>query len=122
MMRNVHDAPEGAGGERPLADREVPLPAMAAADLAQATVHAWLDGELSVTEAHAVAPTRVRFWAELEVQVEAHRTRSAPGSLVDAVMAALPAVPPGAQLADAPLPAPRAAAPRPADRPAPPPR
>lgn len=114
-MGNPHDDETTAG--RPMADREVPLPAMAAADLAQAAVHAWLDGERPEAEAHAAAPARVRFWGDLAVQVERHRARTAPASLVDAIMNALPPVSPGAPLADAPVAAPRATAPRAADRP-----
>ncbi|MBU6367150.1 MAG: hypothetical protein KJT01_13140 [Gemmatimonadetes bacterium] len=113
MMRDHHDdAPEGAAGrgaagDRPMADRrpadrEVPLPAFASADGSQAAIHAWLDGEASEAEAHGAAADRVRFWRELTVQVEVHRTRSAPASLLQAVMAALPSVPPAAQLADMP--------------------
>jgi hypothetical protein len=117
-MFDHHDDETAATPGRPLADREVPLPAVAAADLAQAAVHAWLDGERPEAEAHAAAPAQVRFWGELAVQVERHRARTAPASLVDAVMSALPPVSPGAPLADAPMVAARATAPRAADRPA----
>jgi hypothetical protein len=117
-MFDHHDDETPATPSRPLADREVPLPTMAAADLAQAAVHGWLDGERSEDEAHAAAPAQVRFWGELMGQVAHHRARTAPASLVDAIMNALPPVSPGAPLADAPVAAPRAAAPRGGDRPA----
>lgn len=108
MMRDHQDdahegaAGRGGAGDRPLADREVPLPSLASADRQQAVVHAWLDGEVAVELAHDSAPERVRFWQELTVQVEVHRARSAPASLLQAVMAALPSVPPTAPLADMP--------------------
>jgi hypothetical protein len=114
-------AGRGTPADRRPVDREVPLQAVASADQAQAVIHAWLDGELSEAEAHGAAPSRVRFWRELTIQATGHRSRTAPGTLLAAVMEALPPMPPAVPMADMPraeAPAPtRPAAPREAHRP-----
>ncbi|MFN7801487.1 LptF/LptG family permease, partial [Gemmatimonas sp.] len=66
-VRDTRDAAGAAG--RPVADREVPLPGMAAADTTADAVHLWLDGEASEAEARQASDTAVAFWARVAYPV-----------------------------------------------------
>ena len=76
--------------DRPLADREVPLPASTSRTLSPA-VHAWLDGELPEAAVRDVEGQRdVEFWKRLAAETDRRRHVSAPVSLEQRIMAALP--------------------------------
>ncbi|HKO16971.1 MAG TPA: hypothetical protein VJU87_12080 [Gemmatimonadaceae bacterium] len=77
---------------RPLADREVPLPASAPRVLSPA-VHAWLDGDLpegAVCEEDARRD--VEFWKALGQEMERRRHLAAPPTLPRRIMEALPPI------------------------------
>lgn len=87
----VRDTRDAAGAaERPVADREVPLPGMAAADTAADAVQMWLDGEASEAEARQASDTAVAFWARVAKDTEVMRQVKAPAHLAASIMAALP--------------------------------
>lgn len=93
-VRDTRDASVSA--ERPVADREVPLPEVAAADTADA-VQMWLDGEATETEAREANDKAVAFWARVAKDTDAMHQTKAPSRLMANIMAALPAK---AELAD----------------------
>jgi hypothetical protein len=75
--------------ERPLADREVPLgpPTTAIAD----SVHAWLDGEATESQARRGDSGRdVEFWKRLDEDLAARRRLRTPAHLQAQIMNALP--------------------------------
>ena len=85
--------PNGASGaDRPLADREVPLSGMAAADSAPAlAIHQWLDGDTSEAEARRADAKQVDLWKMIGTETEQRRRVTAPAHLAANIMAALPA-------------------------------
>lgn len=93
--RDIRDAAVSA--ERPLADREVPLPGVSAADSAADTVQMWLDGEATETEAREANDKAVEFWARVAKDTDTMRQVKAPTNFTASVMAALSVKP---QLAD----------------------
>ncbi len=75
--------------ERPLADREVPLgpPRTSLAD----AVHAWLDGEVTESQARRGESGRdVDFWKRLDEDLAARRRLRTPAHLQAQIMNALP--------------------------------
>jgi hypothetical protein len=74
--------------ERPLADREVPLgpPSAAIAD----SVHAWLDGEATESQARRADSRDVDFWQRLDEDLAARRRLRTPAHLHAQIMNALP--------------------------------
>ena len=74
--------------DRPLADREVPLPG-ASADSSMA-LHAWLDGDLAEGEARRADQRQVEFWNRLNSETERRRRMTTPAHVADRIMAALP--------------------------------
>lgn len=86
-VRDTRDAAVSA--ERPVADREVPLPEVAAADTAD-TVQMWLDGEASEAEAREANDKAVQFWARVAKDTDSARQVKAPAHLMTNIMAALP--------------------------------
>ena len=96
----AHDRPDSqtrepardvaAVNDRPLADREVPLPGMAAADASTSMVHQWLDGEVSEADMRAADPEAVEFWARVHLDAARHAATKAPVHLIANVMAAIP--------------------------------
>ncbi len=75
--------------ERPLADREVPLgpPRSSLAD----AVHAWLDGEVTESQARRGESGRdVDFWKRLDEDLAARRRLRTPAHLQAQIMNALP--------------------------------
>lgn len=86
-VRDTRDAAVSA--DRPVADREVPLPEVAAADTADA-VQMWLDGEASEAEARDANEKAVQFWARVAKDTDTMRQVKAPSRLTANIMAALP--------------------------------
>lgn len=102
MMRDDFRSDDGRGvdgrerkrdsdGERPLADREIPLDGPSLNRLS-ATMHAWLDGEIPETEVRRDEPARVvDFWIRLQHAAVDRRGVTAPADLPARIMSALSA-------------------------------
>jgi len=88
-VRDTRDAAVSA--ERPVADREVPLPGMNAADTPADTVQMWLDGEASEADARQANDKAVEFWARVAQDTDTMRQVKAPAHLTANIMAALSA-------------------------------
>ena len=91
-VRDTRDAAVSA--DRPVADREVPLPEVAAADLGTDAVNRWRDGEATEADAREADDTAVQFWARVAKDTEAMRQVKAPSRLTAQIMAALPGTAP----------------------------
>ena len=75
------------GGEAPLSDREVPLNP----HRTPAVVQAWLDGEVSMTEAaRGEGAKDVEFWNRINEQAEARRHMRTPVHVQQRIMEAIP--------------------------------
>ncbi len=104
MMRNNEpqdDRSMAPRAERPLTDREVPLPGMAAADATAGTVHQWLDGEASEADARRADERAVEFWNQVAKDAQGMKAVKAPAHLAANIMAAIPVREPGPQAARA---------------------
>lgn len=88
-VRDTRDAAVSA--ERPVADREVPLPGVSAADTTADVVQMWLDGEASEADAREADTKAVEFWARVAKDTDAMRQVKAPAHLTTNIMAALTA-------------------------------
>jgi hypothetical protein len=79
-------------GERPLADREVPLGQQEQdARVLSPAVHAWLDGELPEASVRKGDTARdVEFWKQINSEVERRRRTQTPAYLEAQIMDALP--------------------------------
>lgn len=93
-----HDMPhrDAAGdrpfADRPLADREVPLPGMAASeDPSVLAIHQWLDGELTEADARRADAKQVAMWNRIAVETDQRRRMATPAHVAANIMAALPA-------------------------------
>lgn len=96
----AHDRPDShtrdaardvaASNARPLADREVPLPGMVAADASPSLVHQWLDGEISEADMRVADAEAVEFWARVHLDAARHAATKAPVHLLANIMAAIP--------------------------------
>ena len=86
--REARDAAVSA--ERPLADREVPLPGMAAADAAPGVISQWLDGEASEADARRADDKAVEFWMKVNGDADRLRRAKTPAHVMSNIMAALP--------------------------------
>ena len=64
--------------DRPLADREVPLPGMAAANEPALVIHQWLDGETSEAEARRADAKQVDLWKMISTETEQRRRMTTP--------------------------------------------
>jgi hypothetical protein len=81
---------------RPFADREVPLGQTPDRPL-DATVHAWLDGELPEAAARkSESPKDVEFWRGLDAEMARVRRMRTPQHVEAQIMAALPTHAPAA--------------------------
>ncbi len=87
-VRETRDAAVSA--DRPVADREVPLLEVAAADTTTDAVHLWLDGEASEADARQADDKAVQFWARVAKDTDTMRQTKAPAHLMANIMAALP--------------------------------
>lgn len=102
MMRDDFRSDDGHGfdgrdrirrsdGERPLADREIPLDGPSQNRLS-AAMHAWLDGDLAEAEVRRDEPARVvDFWIRLQHAAVDRRGVTAPADLPARIMSALSA-------------------------------
>lgn len=87
--RDTRDAAVSA--ERPMADREVPLPGVSAADATTADViQMWLDGDATEAVARQENNPAVEFWMRVGTDVEPMRRAKAPAHLMANIMAAIP--------------------------------
>ena len=77
--------------DRPLTDREVPLPGMAAADDPSAVaIHQWLDGELPEADARRFDSKQVDMWLQVAGETDRRRRMVTPSHLAASIMNALP--------------------------------
>ena len=77
--------------ERPLTDREVPLPQPETARVLSPAIHAWLDGELPEAAVKRGDMERdVEFWKRMAQVVETRRHVTTPVHMQQRIMDALP--------------------------------
>ena len=77
--------------ERPLTDREVPLPQPDTARVLSPAIHAWLDGELPEAAVKRGDMERdVEFWKRMAQVVETRRHVTTPVDMQQRIMDALP--------------------------------
>lgn len=87
------DAAGDTGTARPLADREVPLGGMAAAeDDSMMAIHQWLDGELSEADAQRADAKQVALWNQIADETARRRRMVTPSYVAANIMNALPDV------------------------------
>lgn len=79
------------GTDRPMADREVPLPGTAAAADTSLVIHQWLDGEASEAEARRADAGQVKMWNLVTAEADQRRRMTTPAHLAANIMAAIPA-------------------------------
>lgn len=76
---------------RPMADREVPLPGLAAADdPSMVAIHQWLDGDLAESDARRVDTKLVDMWAQVASETDRRRRMVTPSYVAANIMNALP--------------------------------
>lgn len=77
--------------ERPLTDREVPLPHVDTARTLSPAIHAWLDGELPEAAVRNGATERdVEFWKRMAQATDTRRHLRTPAHVQQRIMDALP--------------------------------
>lgn len=92
--RTGHDQPhrDAVGdtplADRPMADREVPLPGTPGASAM--ALHQWLDGDLAEAEARRVDDKQVELWSRIATETDRRRRMTTPAHLASQIMAALP--------------------------------
>ena len=85
------DANDRPVADRPLADREVPLPGTADASAEAVTaVQQWLDGDLSEVDARRTDAKQVEFWNRMASETDRRRRMTTPAHVSAQIMAALP--------------------------------
>ncbi len=93
--RNGHDLPrrdaagENTPNDRPMADREVPLPGTAGGSATMA-LHQWLDGDVAEAEARRIDAKQVDLWNRIATDTDRRRRMTTPAHVSDRIMAALP--------------------------------
>ena len=103
LNQTARDTRDGAGSADHLAadhlaaDREVPLPAMTAADGQDNVVQLWLDGEATEADARRSNNSAVELWMRVQRDAGQMQQVKAPAHLAANIMAALA---PKAPLAD----------------------
>ncbi|MEQ1691030.1 MAG: hypothetical protein ABMA00_07090 [Gemmatimonas sp.] len=76
---------------RPMADREVPLPGLAAADdPSMVAIHQWLDGERTESDARRVDTKLVDMWSQVAGETDRRRRMVTPSYVAANIMNALP--------------------------------
>ena len=98
LHRGPDEGPKRPGhrpnGDRPVADREVPLVRQSGAF--SATMHQWLDGELPEAAARrADSGSDVEFWRRMNGELAERRHMRTPAYLEAQIMSALPDRAPG---------------------------
>ncbi len=105
MMLNRHQAHDelqskareaGVAAERPMADREVPLPEVTAADATASVIQQWLDGEASEADARCADEKAVDFWMKTGADTDSMRRMKTPSHVMARIMAAIPVKEPSA--------------------------
>ncbi len=77
--------------DRPLADREVPLPgSFAAPDGAAVAINQWLDGEVNEADARRANGKQVELWNRIATETERRKRMVTPAYVAANIMAALP--------------------------------
>ncbi len=76
--------------DRPMADREVPLPGTAAAEGPALVINQWLDGETSEAEARRADAKQVQLWNMISAETEQRRRMKTPAYVAANIMAAIP--------------------------------
>lgn len=76
--------------DRPVADREVPLPGMAAAEGPALVIQQWLDGETSEAEARRADAKQVDLWKMISAETDQRRRMTTPAYVAANIMAAIP--------------------------------
>ena len=77
--------------DRPLADREVPLPgSMTAADGAAVAINQWLDGDVTEADARRADGKQVELWNRIASETERRKRMVTPAYVAANIMAALP--------------------------------
>ena len=77
--------------DRPLADREVPLPgSLTAADGAAVAINQWLDGEVTEADARRADSKQVELWNRIASETERRKRMVTPAYVAANIMAALP--------------------------------
>ena len=76
--------------DRPMADREVALPGLLAADGPARVIQQWLDGEASEAEALRADAKQVDLWKMISTETEQRRRLTTPAHVAANIMAAIP--------------------------------
>jgi hypothetical protein len=85
------DAASDRAANRPMADREVPLPGLAAADdPSMVAIHQWLDGDLAEADARRVDTKQVDMWNRVADETNRRRRMVTPSYVAANIMNALP--------------------------------
>ncbi|BAH37517.1 MAG TPA: hypothetical protein DGD08_15195 [Gemmatimonas aurantiaca] len=87
--------------DRPLADREVPLPGLGASTGGADVIHQWLDGEAAEADARRADARQVEFWKRVDQDTDRMRRMKTPAHVAASIMAALPPKQVEAQMATA---------------------
>ena len=75
--------------DRPMADREVALPGLLAADGPARVIQQWLDGETSEAEALRADAKQVDLWKMISTETEQRRRMTTPAHVAANIMAAI---------------------------------
>ena len=77
--------------DRPLADREVPLPgSLTAADGTAVAINQWLDGDVTEADARRADSKQVELWNRIAGETERRKRMVTPAYVAANIMAALP--------------------------------
>ena len=76
--------------DRPMADREVALPGLLAADGPARVIQQWLDGETSEADALRADAKQVDLWKMISTETEQRRRMTTPAHVAANIMAAIP--------------------------------
>ena len=76
--------------DRPMADREVALPGLLAADGPARVIQQWLDGETSEADALRADAKQVELWKMISTETEQRRRMTTPAHVAANIMAAIP--------------------------------
>ena len=86
-------AADRSHADRPMADREVPLPGLADASEGEVTVvQQWLDGDATEVDARRSDTRQVDLWNRISTETDRRRRMTTPAHLSAQIMAALPSV------------------------------
>ena len=92
-QENRDVAGDRSHADRPLADREVPLPGLAGESEGEVTVlQQWLDGDATEVDARRSDTKQVDLWNRISAETDRRRRMATPAHLSAQIMAALPAI------------------------------